>query len=136
MGARKLILERPKHYEELDHTPVEIPDQRPLTLREEMQRYIRTELSRMAQVQEHGSFEDEDDFEEEDPDPDWTSPYEVHDMLPDGPDVETPQSMDGTEPPSQEEKLTLQRSPAAADAPGTGSPDEPHPASAGTPDRD
>lgn len=86
-------------------------------------------MSEYAQQQDMGTFEDEDDFTEEDPDPDWTSPYEVQDMH------EDPQLGPGyTLEPSDKESPTV--SPAAADAPGTGSPNEPTPASAGKPEQD
>lgn len=64
-----------------DPTPVAvgIPLHRPLTLQEEMKRFIREEISQAAEMDSAGSFEDEDDFDvDEDPTP--FSAYELDDM--------------------------------------------------------
>ena len=77
---RRVILERPKDREIPDPVPIHIPgDERPPTLREEMQRFIREEISRAAIAGEsgHGSFEEEDDFEIEDGDNDLTTAYTI-----------------------------------------------------------
>lgn len=61
-----------------DPTPVSVPHgwQRPLSLHEEIKRFIRLELSRGAQAVELETFEEAEDFEvEEDPDP--LSAYEI-----------------------------------------------------------
>lgn len=62
-----------------DPTPVAVPvgHDRPLTLREEMRRFIRNELSQQAQEEGHESFEEFDDFSIPDEEPDLTSPYTV-----------------------------------------------------------
>ena len=52
---------------------------RPQTLREEMQRYVRYELSRGAHEQGQETFEEFDDFEVEDDEPDMTSAYVMTD---------------------------------------------------------
>ena len=63
-----------------DKTPIEIGivDQ-PLSIHEEMRRFIREEVSRNAQEHGQTSFEEEDDFDIEDPDEIY-SPYEMSDM--------------------------------------------------------
>lgn len=59
--------------------PIELSaqHQKPLTLREEMMRFIRTEVSKSAQKQDMESFEEFDDFSIDDEEPDLTSPYTV-----------------------------------------------------------
>lgn len=69
--------------EAVDDTPLHLPGvDRPLTLREEMRRFIREELSAHAVNHEVGSFEEEDDFEIDDGEADLLSPYTVLDMAP------------------------------------------------------
>jgi hypothetical protein len=66
-------------------TPVEIPAGRaaPPSLREEMQRFIREEISRRSQDAGGSSFEEEDDFEIDDSEIDLTvSQYTLVDMAP------------------------------------------------------
>lgn len=92
--------------EVLDKTPMETTLVRPLTLREEMQRYIRYELSRQAEDMGLPSFEEEDDFDEEEPEPDMVSPYELHDMYEDAPPDALPATLDGK--PSEEDQKALQ----------------------------
>lgn len=64
-----------------DPRPVEWPAnlKRPLTLQEEIQRFVRVEMSQRAA--EHGmeSFEEADDFDVGDED-EWQSPYEMTEM--------------------------------------------------------
>lgn len=54
--------------EKLDPTPMELPvdADEPETMEEIIQRLVRTQISQIAVAQGDGSFEDEDDFEEED----------------------------------------------------------------------
>lgn len=71
-----------KHGREVpDPRPVEWPAnlKRPLTLQEEIQRFVRVEMSQRAA--EHGmeSFEEADDFDVGDED-EWQSPYEMTEM--------------------------------------------------------
>ena len=72
--------------EQPDPTPVHIPGkaEKPLSLREEMRRFVREELSKQVQKEDYGSFDEEDDFEEENPDLDMLSPYTVHELKPEG----------------------------------------------------
>lgn len=90
-----------------DPTPVHIPgktDQAPpLTLREEMQRYIRQQISAMAQQNQMESFEEADDFEVEDEEVDLTTRYCVQDLVdPTGLSV----TLDGK--PTQEDLSSLE----------------------------
>lgn len=69
--------------ETLDPTPVAVPVRRPLTLREEMQRFIRTELSQEMAARGEPTFEEEDDFEidDYDDDLDLTTQYTIPDEM-------------------------------------------------------
>jgi len=84
MGRREQIMARKVPGETPDPSPVHVPGKsdRPLSLREEMRRFVREELSKQAQQLEAGTFDDEDDFSETDPDPDLTSPYTVTELTP------------------------------------------------------
>ena len=64
-----------------DQTPVEIPAGygQPLSLRDEMRRFIREEMSNQALVDGHETFEESDDFDIDDED-DYESPYTMQDM--------------------------------------------------------
>lgn len=84
-----------------DPTPVEIPVscERPLTLRDEMRRFINSELS--IQAQEHGAetFEESNDFDVDDIEQDLTSQYTVSELVP---EPEMPKDdLDGS--PTQED---------------------------------
>lgn len=63
-----------------DGRPVSVPHnwQRPLSLHEEIKRFVRQELSARAADEGEESFEEADDFEV-DEDPDLFSPYELRD---------------------------------------------------------
>lgn len=63
--------------EEVDPTPVALPSRAPLTLREQVQLYIREELSAQAEREGQPSFEEEDDFEEDDSDEFGLSRFQV-----------------------------------------------------------
>jgi hypothetical protein len=78
--------------EKPDPTPVEgiTARERPLTLREEMQRFIRNEASQYAQEHGQDSFDEFDDFSIDDAEPDLTSPYTLADV-----EDESPDSLDG-----------------------------------------
>lgn len=65
------------------HIPGKSDREKPLTLKQEMQRYIRQQLSQMAVNNEMESFEEADDFEVDDELPDITTPYTVIEMHPD-----------------------------------------------------
>jgi len=89
--------------EQLDPTPMAVPVKRPLTLREEMQRFIRTELSKEMSEQGHPTFEEEDDFEIEDFDDDgdlvtqYTIPDDqIHYLAPESEQDTQPTDLDGS----------------------------------------
>lgn len=67
----------------LDPTPVArtVGFERPPSMQELIQRYVRTELSRQAGQAGEETFEEADDFDVDD-DPELKSPYEVDEGLP------------------------------------------------------
>lgn len=80
--------------------------ERPPTLKEQIQRVLKTELSRQAYEKGNESFEEANDFDiDEDPFP--SSPYEVQDMI-DDPEPNPPEppnklgGSEGAEPPKGE----------------------------------
>lgn len=87
-SRREAIRESRVPGETPDQTPVHVPGKsdRPLTLREELRRFVRQELSRQAEEKmDAGSFQDEDDFEipENEDDGDLTTPYTVRELYED-----------------------------------------------------
>ena len=96
----------------LDVTPVEVPLEfrNPPSIKEELQRYVRYEISRIGQEEGYESFQEADDLEEED-EPEWTSQYEVVDMEP-----ESEESLDGTSTPPTAEAGEEPASSPASDA--------------------
>lgn len=76
-------LDRDPSCEYPDPTPVHIPGKTdrppPLSLREEMQRYVRQTISQMAKENRMETFEEADDFEVEE-EPDLTTRYVVQEM--------------------------------------------------------
>ncbi len=76
---KRLNDSRPDGREFPDPTPMALPVgyEAPPTLRETMQRYIREELSVHARRMDLGTFDEESDFEPEDPDEIQLSGYEV-----------------------------------------------------------
>jgi len=85
MNRRQLIRETGVQGEVPDPIPVELigGNERPLTLREEMRRFVRQELSIRAADQGAGTFEEEDDFTDDLEEPDLTSRYTVQELAPD-----------------------------------------------------
>lgn len=82
---REYINARETPREVPDPTPVAMPvsTHRPLTLREEMQRFIKAEFLNRSQTQEVESFEEADDYSIDDEEDDLTTPYTVvHEMTP------------------------------------------------------
>lgn len=104
-----------------DPRPIAVPAnwQRPLSLHDQIKRFIRTEMSRSAEDSGEESFEDADDFDvDEDPDP--FSPYEIAEAA-----VEAPggvKDVDADPPLTAEEKAPKR----AKKAPG-GDPPDPDP---------
>lgn len=112
---REALRARPSDAEIPDPVPAEIKgNPRPLTLREEMQRYIRTELSQAAAQSGQPTFEEEDDFSEDDPDI-FQTQYNVQELQDEG---ELPPSLDGseTEGSSDEPPPVVQGDPAGEQA--------------------
>ena len=69
-------------FEEADPVPVEMPDHvhRPPTLQEDIARYVRFQISQTAEAQGFESFEEADDFTDDDEEADWASQYEMTPM--------------------------------------------------------
>lgn len=96
---RAAIMENREGPEKPDPTPLEIPDRcnRPPSLREDMMRFIRNELSNQARAEGKESFEEFDDLEIDDGEDDLTSPYTVVELKSEEgayllePEPETPQ---------------------------------------------
>lgn len=111
--------------------PIEVPPEhtRPVSIKEDLQRYIRYQVSQAAQDDGFATFEEEDDFQEEDLDEDWSSEYEFTDTQAEagfGPE----ETLDGPSEPSS----VVDPSPTAKGGePNTGQPREPEPAPATTP---
>ena len=91
-AARELIWERETPQELPDPTPLHIPGlERPLSIQEEMKQFIRQEISNHAQTEGFESFEEADDFEEEDGEADLLTDYTVIELRQD----ERPYDLDG-----------------------------------------
>lgn len=95
-----------------DPTPVELVGSRPLTLREQIQLYIREEFSAQRSAQGDPSFEEEDDFGEDWPEELGESKYQ--DMR-----WEESESLDGSEaaPPLHPESGSFQEASSGERAP-------------------
>lgn len=85
-----------------DPRPVAVPVgyRRPLTLQEEIKRFVRAELSQVAQAHELETFEEADDFDV-DEDPELISPYEIPEAAPEWPGGEKDVDADGPRSPSE-----------------------------------
>lgn len=112
-----------------DPTPVEIPTgvRTPLSLADEIKRYVRHELSIRADAAQYETFQEADDFDvEEDDVEDWVSPYEVLDLIPERHDRDgDPPGKPGDPPPAHERPSIGGSSPAEPPAPqgaGSGAP--------------
>lgn len=108
----------PRRIEKVDPKPMEVPVElaRPLTMREEMQAFIRRELSRAAQNNGVPTFEEEDDFDM--PEAEWASPYELQDLIP-----ENDETLDGEVPRGTPEDPPPEDQ--GAQRPGAEGPDAP-----------
>lgn len=114
---RQVLKKLQKNAEKLDKTPVTLSGPRaPLSLKERIQRQVRTALSQIAEEKGMETFEEANDFEEEDPDPDWFSPHELRNQVVD----QNLEHLDGTPDPQNVEG-------EAAEPNAAGSPDEPSP---------
>lgn len=99
MNARAHFKTRDRGLEVVDPQPHELMEPgRPLSIREELQRFVRGEmLKQRVEAEGHGSFEDEDDFTEDEEEPDLLSPYEAVMMAP-----EMDETLDGRPDAPQE----------------------------------
>lgn len=80
ISRRRWIQESRVGPEKPDPTPVELPTNmcRPESLREEMMRFIRTEISKNAEKADHETFEEFDDLDiPDEEEPDLTTAYTV-----------------------------------------------------------
>lgn len=102
-----------------DQTPVALPIgwKAPPTLHEQIQRYIRNEVSRQAAELGEETFEEADDFYVED-DPEMRSPYEIDDGL--APWDEKTVRKEALEAAEAEVLKKLNRSPQEQKAPSAG----------------
>jgi len=88
---REMFSEREKDKEVLDPTPAAIPISvsSPPSMQELVQRYVRETVSEIARDEGHGTFEEEDDFEEDDHDELSLSGFEVTEyQMEDDPGIE------------------------------------------------
>lgn len=80
-SRREAINARVSQKEQHDHTPIHVAENAPpLTLREEMQRYVREQISAAAADNQAGTFEEEDDFTEDEETHDLLSNYTVTEL--------------------------------------------------------
>ncbi len=116
MGFRDEFRERVTK-EAADPTPHELshPELRPPTLREQIQTAIRSEISLAAEAKGYDTFDQADDFEEDDPDHTALTAYEIVLMTP-----ETDETVDGPPP-----EPAAAGSPDPAPTPGTPPPSGP-----------
>ncbi len=93
-GFRDRFRDRPAQKETADPIPNELcrPETAPPTLREQIQTAIRSEMSLAAENAGFESFDQADDFEEDDPDHLALTAYEMVLMTP-----EVPETLDGAE---------------------------------------
>lgn len=85
-----------------DPTPLSIPSgfRKPLSIHEQIKRFVREELSQVAEDHKAESFEEADDFDVEDEDPDPLSPYEIPEGAPErvlAGEIVKPESLDGSD---------------------------------------
>jgi len=102
---RKWLWTRDRGLERPDPTPHSalVEEEEPLGIREELQRFVRMSLSRQAADQDMGTFDEEDDFEEDEDEIDMLTPYEAVGMYDElNPGGET---LDGEDPSGTEDKV-------------------------------
>lgn len=86
--TRREAARRARHFEKVDATRMTdvTSSRRPLSAKEEIARMVKFEIDRIESTsmeKETGSYEDEDDFEDEETEPLWVSGYEIHETEPD-----------------------------------------------------
>lgn len=100
-----------------DQRQVEVPSGlgRPLSLQDEIKRFVRIELSRRAADDGAESFEEADDFDVGDDDPEeFLSPYEVTELVPEATDRDAEPPPDPKErAPAQNPATPVESAPAA-----------------------
>lgn len=96
--TRQAIQDRGYPKERPDPTPIHIPgNDQPLTLREEMRRFVVEQVTQAAVDNGFESFEDADDFDIADDEPDLTSAYTVQELYAE--DIDAPSDeLEGDEP--------------------------------------
>lgn len=104
-----------------DPTPVEVPLKlrRPLSLQDEIKRFVRSELSQRAEDEGYESFEESDDFDIDDDEGEFASPYEFQEMTPEAGDRDA-SNLRTPEPPAKPSEPPEK----AAGAASTAAPDE------------
>jgi len=82
LSRRERIQKRERIYEVPDPTPVELPlnYQRPPSMAEQIQHFVRQEISAQASIQGLGTFHEEDDFDVDDADAFPMGCYDVIDI--------------------------------------------------------
>ncbi len=108
-----------------DPTPVEVPlnAHKPISLQEEIKRFIQTEISNQADKDGHETFEEADDFEEDPLDAD-IMPLTAYELTTLQTDVEgPPQSLEGDPAaPPPENETALREAVESNEAPSTDAP--------------
>lgn len=98
--------------EYLDDTPIELglDANRPPSLHEEMRRFITEEVSRQAESTGHSSFEEEDDFTDDEEN--FITPYTLTEMQDEAPLEEQPPSEPKVDSPPDEALTVAPENPA------------------------
>lgn len=115
---RQRLADRWKNDRE-DNSPVPcavpLTAQKPLSLQEEIQRFIRNEVSQIAESQQHESFEEADDFEPEDENITPLTQYELTALQADAPmhDADPPEAPQESGTATQEGATAPSEAPAA-----------------------
>jgi hypothetical protein len=134
-SRREAIRARNIPGEKPDPIPIHIPGKTdaPLTLREEMRRFVREELSKSAEEVGAETFEESNDFEIEDDQVDLLSAYTVYDLAPEEPGTasdiegEAPTDPDQQQMPLEPSEELSATKPATAETPKEDIPTHPVP---------
>lgn len=126
---RSRIQARPRDPEDLDPIPLAIPvDNSPPSMRELVQEYVEDALSKHAIENDMGTFAEEDDFEEEDPELLNLSGFEVQDYEM---EEEIPIA-DASPPPESPATPSNEGTPTSGTPPPEPEPPQPAPPAVGT----
>lgn len=119
---RQLLRDRDPGKEVPDPVPLEMPVgyETPPTMEEMIQQYVRQELSVQAQEQGFGTFEEEDDFEIEDPEEISMSGFEVDEFA-----MTDEEAIEDASPPSAAPEASEEPSAAPAEPSVENPGDEP-----------